>query len=83
MLMRSFLRLRRHLRTLARSESGMALPTAIFAMVASMGFAGVAVMSSVNAQHGTHRDHDSKNAIAAADAGADVALLRSTGSRAA
>jgi hypothetical protein len=54
----------------------MAVPTAIFAMVASMGLAGVAVMSSIDAQHGTKRDRNSKAAIAAADAGAGVALLR-------
>jgi hypothetical protein len=63
-------------RDLRRNERGMALPTAIFAMVASMGFAGAAVMSSVNVQQGSHRDGDSKSAIAAADAGANVALLR-------
>ena len=54
----------------------MALPTAIFAMVASFGFATAAVLSSVTAQQGTNRDRDSKNAIAAADAGASVALMR-------
>lgn len=64
------------IRDLRRSERGMALPTAIFAMVATMGFAGAAVMSSVNAQRGSHRDSDSKSAIAVADAGANVALLR-------
>lgn len=64
------------IRDLRRNEGGMALPTAIFAMVASMGFAGAAVMSSVNVQQGSHRDSDSKSAIAAADAGANVALLR-------
>jgi hypothetical protein len=69
-------RLRRHLLLLARSERGMALPTALFAMIASFGLASVAVISSVNAQRGTKRDIASKNAIAAADAGAGVALLR-------
>lgn len=64
------------IRDLRRNERGMALPTAIFAMVASMGFAGAAVISSVNVQRGSHRDGDSKSAIAAADAGASVALLR-------
>lgn len=64
------------IRDLRRNEQGMALPAAIFAMVASMGFAGAAVISSVNAQQGSHRDSDSKSAIAAADAGANVALLR-------
>jgi hypothetical protein len=63
-------------RDLRRNERGMALPTAIFAMVASMGFAGAAVISSVNVQQGSHRDGDSKSAIAAADAGANVAMMR-------
>ncbi len=75
-LMELFARLRLHLRLLARSEHGMALPTALFATIASMGLAGAAVMSSVDAQRGSHRDSDSKSAIAAADAGASVALLR-------
>jgi len=54
----------------------MALPTAIFATVASLGLASAAVMSSVDVQVGAKRDQGSKNAIAAADAGAGVALLR-------
>ena len=54
----------------------MALPTALFAMIASFALASVAVLSSVDAQQGTKRDHESKEAIAAADAGANVALLR-------
>jgi hypothetical protein len=54
----------------------MALPTALFAMIASMGLASAAIMSSVDVQRGTGRDHDSKEAIAAADAGANLALLR-------
>jgi hypothetical protein len=68
--------IRRRLFLLARSEQGMALPTAIFAMIASFGFATAAILSSVNAQRGTHRDRNSKSAIAAADAGASVALMR-------
>lgn len=63
-------------RCLVASESGAALPTALLATVASFALASVAVMSSVNAQQGTKRDSASKNAIAAADAGAGVALLR-------
>ncbi|HEY5709764.1 MAG TPA: hypothetical protein VIS51_10240, partial [Solirubrobacterales bacterium] len=54
----------------------MALPTALFAMIASMALASAAILSSVDVQQGTARDHDSKEAIAAADAGASVALLR-------
>jgi hypothetical protein len=54
----------------------MALPTALFAMIAGMALASAAVLSSVDVQQGSARDHDSKEAIAAADAGASVALLR-------
>jgi hypothetical protein len=64
------------LRALVRGERGMALPTALFAMVASLGLAGVAVMSTVDVQHGSQRDSGSKSAIAAADAGANVAMMR-------
>jgi hypothetical protein len=61
---------------MVRSERGMALPMALFAMIASFALASAAVLSSVDAQQGTKRDHESKEAIAAADAGAGVALLR-------
>ncbi len=68
--------LRHRLRTLIRSESGMALPVAMMATIASVALAGAAVVSSVDVQHGTKRDSGSKSAIAAADAGASVARLR-------
>jgi hypothetical protein len=74
--MAAFRALRLRFALLARSESGMALPTALFATIASLGLASAAVMSSVDVQHGTKRDSASKNAIAAADAGASIALLR-------
>ncbi len=64
------------IRNLRRNERGMALPTAIFAMVATLGLGSAAVLSSVSVQQGSHRDSDSKSAIAAADAGANIALLR-------
>ena len=55
----------------------MALPTALFAMIASMGLASAAVMSPRStSSRASHRDSDSKSAIAAADAGASIALLR-------
>ena len=54
----------------------MALPTALFALVASFGLATAAVLSSIDAQRGSKYDSERKNAIAAADAGASVALLR-------
>lgn len=54
----------------------MAVPTALMALIATFALASVAVMSTVDTQRGTARDHDSKEAIAAADAGASVAMLR-------
>jgi hypothetical protein len=54
----------------------MALPTAVFAMLAAFALASVAILSSIDAQQGTKRDSNAKSAIAAADAGAGVALLR-------
>lgn len=65
-----------HLRTLRRDERGIAVPTAMMALVASFALASVAVLSTVDAQRGTVRDHASKEAIAAADAGSNIALLR-------
>jgi len=46
------------------------------ALIASFGLASVAVISTVDVQQGTNRDHASKEAIAAADAGANIAMLR-------
>lgn len=54
----------------------MALPTALFATIASFGLASAAVVASVDSQRGTTRDQYSKNAIAAADAGASVGMMR-------
>jgi hypothetical protein len=71
-----FARIGLRLSLLLRSERGMALPTAVFAMLASFGLASAAVLSSVDVQRGTTRDSGAKSAIAAADAGAGVALLR-------
>lgn len=64
------------LRRLAHGEGGMALPVALFAMVASLGLAGATVMATVDVQQGSKRDSGSKSAIAAADAGANVAMMR-------
>jgi hypothetical protein len=68
--------LRARLRRLARSERGMALPVALFAMIASIAVAGAAVVATVEVQHSSGRDGSAKNAIAAADAGANVARAR-------
>ena len=56
----------------------MALPVALFAMIGSMSLAGAAVVATTDVQIGAHRDDSSKDAIAAADAGANVARVRQT-----
>jgi hypothetical protein len=63
-------------RDLRRNESGMAVATALMAMTVAFSFAGAAVVYSANTQRGTSRDSGSKQAIAAADAGANIALMR-------
>ena len=63
-------------RDLRRDQRGIAVPTAMMALIASFALASVAVMSTVDVQQGTQRDHNAKEAIAAADAGANIALLR-------
>lgn len=64
------------LRLLLSDERGIALPTALFATIASLGLASAAVMSSVDVQQGSQRDNGSKSAIGAADAGANIAMQR-------
>lgn len=54
----------------------MALPTALLATTASLALGGAAVMSSIDVQSSSKRDSGSKSAIAAADAGANVAMQR-------
>src|SRR4051794_14832061 len=63
-------------RDLRRGEAGMALPVALFAMISSMALAGAAVVATTDVQSGVHRDDSSKQAIAAADAGANIARTR-------
>jgi hypothetical protein len=63
-------------RDLRRNERGMALPVALFAMISSVALASAAVVATTNAQRGSTRDHSAKSAIAAADAGANVARAR-------
>jgi hypothetical protein len=70
---------RNSLRVLLRrfsGEDGMAVATALLAMTIAFSVASAVVVFSVNTQRGTTRDHDTKEAIAAADAGANVALMR-------
>lgn len=71
-----FAAIRSRLLLLARGEGGMALPAALFATVASLSLAGAAVISTVDVQSSAKRDNGSKSAIGAADAGANVAMMR-------
>jgi hypothetical protein len=74
--MSPFALMRHRFRELLHSERGMALPVALFAMIASMALASAAVMATIDVQQGSHRDDSSKSAIAAADAAVNVARLR-------
>jgi hypothetical protein len=69
-------RLRSRLRELAADQRGLALPAALFTMIASVGIASAAVMASVDVQEGAKHDSGAKSAIAAADAGANIATMR-------
>lgn len=69
-------RLHRRLQQLVRDERGMALPVALFGMIAGMALAGAVVVSTVDVQQGSHRDASTKSAIAVADAGANIARAR-------
>lgn len=70
------MRRRSHLIRIARSERGMALPVALFAMIAGMALTSAVVVATVNVQQGSHRDTATKGAIAVADAGANIARSR-------
>lgn len=63
-------------RDMRRNERGMAVATALIAMTVAFALSSAAVVYSVNTQHGTVRDHSAKESVAAADAGANVALMR-------
>lgn len=64
------------LRALGSAEDGIALPVAMAATVIGLAFAAVVVTASVNTQTGGTRDHASEQALAAADAGLNLALMR-------
>ncbi len=72
----TFTSIRSRLCLLIQGEQGIALPVALFATVASLSLAGAAVISTVDVQQGSKRDNGAKSAIAAADAGANVAMVR-------
>jgi hypothetical protein len=69
-------RTQRVLRELLRSEQGIALPMAMLMTVIALGFAAVPILASVNAETGDSRDQGTNSALAAAEAGLSLALLR-------
>jgi Tfp pilus assembly protein PilX len=67
--------LRRIARRVAADERGFTMAAVLLMMVAAMATVTVAVTASINAQHGTVRDQDTKAALVAAEAGVTQALL--------
>lgn len=64
------------LRELRRSERGIALPVAVTVTFVGLGLAAVPVLASINTQNGDSQNQGSNQALAAAEAGANIALLR-------
>jgi hypothetical protein len=72
-------RLRRHLAaglSKLRSERGIALPMAMMITVVAMGLAAVPIMASINVQSGSSHNQAGNEALAAAETGAELAVLR-------
>jgi hypothetical protein len=69
-------RLRRILHELWRAEGGLALPMALMVTVVGMGLAAVPIVASVNSQGGNQHNQGGNEALAAAEAGAEIALQR-------
>jgi hypothetical protein len=61
---------------LLRSERGIALPMALMVTVVGMGLAAVPIVASVNSQGGNQHNQGGNEALAAAEAGAEIALQR-------
>lgn len=69
-------RLCRCVGTLRRDESGAAILIVITMVTVGLAVAGVAAVTAANVLRGSTRDESSKDALAAADAGAQIALER-------
>jgi hypothetical protein len=69
-------RLRRSLQQLIRSERGIALPMALMITVIAMGFAAVPIVATVSSQGDNSRNQGGNEALAAAEAGAELAVLK-------
>jgi hypothetical protein len=60
----------------ALAQGGFAVPTVLFMILAAFAVASAAVGSSIEAQRGTSRDLNTKDALAVAEAGTHQALVR-------
>jgi hypothetical protein len=63
-------------RALALDDHGFAVPTVLFMLLAAFAVVSVGVVASIQAQHGSIRDQDSKAALAVAETGVSQAMLR-------
>jgi hypothetical protein len=59
-----------------RSERGMAVPTVLMLLIVGLGMSSATLVSTVQSQGSTNRDTRAKQAIAASDAGLDLAVYR-------
>ena len=66
-------------RRVGRDEAGFAMPMAILIVAVTLAVATAAIFGSIEAETGTSRDYQSKDAFAAAEAGVNEALLRYNG----
>ena len=71
-------RARLALKELRRSEQGIALPMAMIITVIAMGLASVPIIASVSSQSGGTNNQRGNEALAAAEAGAERAVLQQT-----
>jgi hypothetical protein len=71
-------RVRATLSELRRSEQGIALPVALLITVIGLGLASVPLVASINSQNADSRSQASNEALAAAEAGAELGILRQT-----
>ena len=69
-------RLRERARSLREDERGAAILVVITMITVGLAVAGVAAVAATNTLRGSTRDESSKDALAAADAGAQIALER-------
>jgi hypothetical protein len=66
----------RFARAAGAGEAGFALPAVLFMTLAAFAIASIGITASIGSERGTSRDHDTKDALAVAEAGTQQTLLR-------